>query len=296
MAIPVTCSECGQQYNLKDEYAGKTLQCKNCQAIINVPGDSGTSSIFNRDKFLLRQKLLAISEKYYVWDEHGEPILFIKRPLHFFRNFFAILAGIISGIVAAMLPIVLMDYFSIDIQEGDPLGIVLVIYIFASFILVTMVVAVLLYKKRHILFYTDDSMETTLLTVLQNQKLEILNATFDVLDENGQLIAKFRKNYIYNILRKRWYGYAADGETLLCIAKEESIILSLLRRLLGDFFGLLRINFIILDTDDNIIGEFNRKFTLLDRYVLDMTADPQKKLDRRLALALGVLLDTGEKR
>jgi len=43
-------------------------------------------------------------------------------------------------------------------------------------------------------------------------------------------------------------------------------------------------------------GEFNRKLTILDRYVLDMRADTTRSLDRRIALALGVMLDTGERR
>ena len=47
---------------------------------------------------------------------------------------------------------------------------------------------------------------------------------------------------------------------------------------------------------ETIIGEFNRKFTLLDRYVLDLTRDPGITLDRRVALALGGMLDTGERR
>jgi len=45
-----------------------------------------------------------------------------------------------------------------------------------------------------------------------------------------------------------------------------------------------------------VFGEFNRKFTLLDRYVLDLSADPARTFDRRVALALGVMLDTGERR
>ena len=45
-----------------------------------------------------------------------------------------------------------------------------------------------------------------------------------------------------------------------------------------------------------MIGEFNRKLTLLDRYVLDLTADRERVFDRRIALALGVMLDTGERR
>jgi hypothetical protein len=45
-----------------------------------------------------------------------------------------------------------------------------------------------------------------------------------------------------------------------------------------------------------VVGEFNRKFTLLDRYVLDLTRDSARALDRRVAVAMGVMLDTGERR
>ena len=74
--------------------------------------------------------------------------------------------------------------------------------------------------------------------------------------------------------------------------------MSLLRRLLrGSFFGLLRTNFIFVTTDEEtVFGEFNRSFTVLDRYVLDLSADPDRNFDRRIALAMGVLLDTAEGR
>ena len=88
-----------------------------------------------------------------------------------------------------------------------------------------------------------------------------------------------------------------DERMVLVVAKEDSLILSLLRRLLGPMLGLLRTNFVILrPNSDTIIGEFNRKLTLFDRYVLDMSADRMHELDRRLAIALGVMLDTGERR
>jgi hypothetical protein len=80
------------------------------------------------------------------------------------------------------------------------------------------------------------------------------------------------------------------------VAREDSIILSLLRRLLGPLFGLLRTNYIILDADERLVGEFNRKLTLLDRYVLDLSHDRVRSLDRRIAVGLGVMLDTGERR
>jgi hypothetical protein len=40
----------------------------------------------------------------------------------------------------------------------------------------------------------------------------------------------------------------------------------------------------------------NRKLAIRDHYVLDLGEDPQRQLDRRIAIAAGVLLDTGEKR
>ena len=46
--------------------------------------------------------------------------------------------------------------------------------------------------------------------------------------------------------------------------------------------------------DDFLV--INRKFTVLDRYVLDLTADEERALDRRIALASGIMLDTGERR
>ena len=46
-------------------------------------------------------------------------------------------------------------------------------------------------------------------------------------------------------------------------------MLSLLRRVLGTFFGFLSTNFVFVrDRDEDVVGEFNRKFTLLDRYEL----------------------------
>ncbi|MCA9099328.1 MAG: hypothetical protein KDA36_13120, partial [Planctomycetaceae bacterium] len=161
-------------------------------------------------------------------------------------------------------------------------------------------VLIALMPRRHIHFYSDEQRGEELLKILQDNKVMLFTATYTVLTPDGSLLGRFRKNYFYNLFRKRWYGFDAEGNPTL-IAMEDSLILSLLRRLLGPMFGLLRTNFIIREWDPNgppgrILGEFNRKFTLLDRYVLDLSDDRTRTLDRRMALALGVLLDTGERR
>src|SRR5262249_6726372 len=112
-------------------------------------------------------------------------------------------------------------------------------------------------------------------------------------------LGRMKKNYLYNFFRKRWDVQDAEGRPLL-IAREDSLLLSLLRRVLGPFFGFLRTNFILIvpEPDDVEVtrGEFNRNFTIFDRYFVHLPRDRPRMIDLRIAVALGVLLDTGEHR
>ena len=255
-----------------------------------APGDP-----FARNKFLLRQKLVAINQKYHAWDEAGNTLLFIERPAHVLQNLGAMLAGIV---VALVLGGALAAGGAAVMDGNDTAQIILAIA--GGFVGLTagVLVGVALSALRHVTFYRDDTKTTPLLHVMQDTKWQILNARYTVVTPDGQPIARLRKNFLYNLIRKRWYILAPDGVTMLAVAKEDSIILSLLRRLIGGIIGaMIRTNFIILQgTTDRVLGEFNRKFTILDRYVLDMSADPAHELDRRICVALGVMLDTGERR
>src|SRR6266498_2126610 len=138
---------------------------------------------------------------------------------------------------------------------------------------VIIIVYVRLELKRHVEFYSDESKRMKVLRVIQNKKFEIISATYTVTDADGKQIGTFRKNYLYNFIRKQWECRDRGGN-LLFIAREDSIIKSLLRRFFGPLLGLLRLNFIFLDPQSKvIIGVFNRSFTILDRYVLDMSRD-----------------------
>jgi uncharacterized protein YxjI len=297
MSVRVSC-QCGTTYELKDEFAGKLVKCPQCGRENRVPAGAGAVPVqvqadpaFDRDIFLLRQQMLRISEKYDVGDEKGNNIIYIERPAHLARNVGAALAGILAGTVVGVALGALSEALKGTVLEPI-LAISAFLFGFATFI----AVAVALSAKRHVTFYRDASKRDRLIEVLQDKKWQPITATYTVRDFRGKPLARLAKNILYNIIRKRWYVYAPDGRVAY-VAKEDSIILSLLRRFLGPLFGLLRTNFIILRPDsEDVIGEFKRKFTILDRYVLDMTADPQRTMDRRVALALGVMLDTGERR
>ena len=300
MSVNATCA-CGAAYTLKDEYAGSRLACPKCGAAVDVPAlppappvhAQAGDQAFARDKFLLNQRHLAIREKYEVADEEGAPLMFVERPRYIFLNVLAIFAGIFAGCVNLLVFSLLRAALK---SGGDPLLLSLLAAwaVYGSFLVIYLVAAGLS-KKRHVTIYRDESKAETLLNISQDHRIQLLTAAYTVLDQQGKPIARLFKKRLHNILRKRWYCHDGSG-ALLFTAKEDSMILSILRLFLGSFFGLLRTNYIIFDRSGDILGEFNRKLTVLDRYVLDMSADPLRSVDRRVALAMGVLLDTGEKR
>jgi hypothetical protein len=250
-----------------------------------------TGGPFDRDRFLMRQKLIAIDQKYLVYDESGREILFIRRQAHLGRNLLALLAGIATAAAIIGVCVAIGSVFKSDaamiagIATGATLGIV-----------GGMLVGVGLSAKRHIEFHASQASTTPMVTILQDNKWVFLNATYTAADDDLNLLGWFRKNYLYDVFRKRWYLYGPSGE-LVCVAMEDSVARSILRRVLGQYGAMIITNFVILGPDMTTkLGEFNRKFTILDKYVLDLTADGERTVDRRLALALGVLLDTGERR
>jgi hypothetical protein len=48
--------------------------------------------------------------------------------------------------------------------------------------------------------------------------------------------------------------------------------------------------------DGRVIGDMNRRFQLRDRYVLDLSAEHERTVDRRLGIALAIGLDTLQNR
>jgi uncharacterized protein YxjI len=245
--------------------------------------DESLDAIFDRDRFLMRQRVFTLNEKYEIWDEQGSPILFVERPAHHLRNLGAAFGGLTAGgLVAAPF-----FWLSGSVGSGFP------IFVGAVAGVVTLVlVGSFLSKKRHVHFYRDESKQEPLLAVRQDQKLVFLTHTYTVEEPSGRPLARFSKNLLTDVFRKKWRVTAPDGR-LLWEAKEDSVLLALVRRFLT---RLVPLCFIYCLPGGQVVAEFNRKFTLLDRYVLDLSKDVARALDRRVALAMGVMLDTGERR
>lgn len=273
MAVPVNCPTCDTFYNLKSQYAGRLLECPACHGVFHAP-ERQIPAVFDRDIFQLREKHFAINTKYHVRDEDGNPLLYVERPaLVAQRIVFVVMFLILGVVLTAAMPV--FNWF-----------------------LLTIVAAYFVGPLRHIYFYPDESKTAAILTVTQDYVVQFPTTRYTLRDLHDNILATYKKNRFTDFLRKRWWVYGPDG-ALLLVAQEDSIILSLLRRLTGYIvdFAFFRTNFVFYAPDrETILGEFNRRMTIFDRYTLEMSDDAGGAVDRRVALALGVLLDTGEGR
>jgi uncharacterized protein YxjI len=317
MPVSVTCSDCGRTYVLKDEFAGRKVRCPDCDTVHVVPTqdvvyasaepvDEETGEVaafhpaFQRDKFLMRQKMMAISAKYTISDEAKRPILYVERPAHLKRQLLAG-CGTVVVILVSLAAAALAGIGAAAIVGNDNVGVAVgLIGLFAT-IAAAIVAAIRFSPKRHIHFYADEEKTEPLLDVLQDKKNELLTTTYTVIRPDGRVLAHISKNQFSNFFRKKWSVVDAEGLPLF-IAREDSLILSLIRRFVPVLQDLMRTNFVFVlpseaeDGGELIRGEFNRKFTLVDSYVLDLSRDRPPRIDRRVAVAMGVLLDTGERR
>lgn len=235
------------------------------------------------DRYLLRQKALAISPTYDVFDAEGQPVLHVVRPIRYLRTLLAGAASLVTLGYFALLSLYAYDRAPFLLLLLIPMGMV-----------ASSTINLLVQPYRHVYVFADDSREHLLLAIVQERKLVIVTAPYTLVDGEGRILARIEKNHAYSILRRRWQTFTPDGE-LLFTAWEDSVAKSLARRLVGSLYGVLRTNFIFTRAGAKL-GEFNRQFTILDRYVLDLSADPSRLIDRRVAVALGIMLDTGEGR
>ncbi len=290
----ITCG-CGAAYQLTPQYYGAQFPCTACGRIVTVPVPSAPGQLDGLPRLAIKQKKLAINASYYIRDEAGRLVLFAFRPIQFLRQM-AVLAVVFVGLLASLaLAFIAADLLKSALGDG---GIVVGMAVFAIGFVVSIVLAVFISPLRHITFYEDESRSRPVFEVLQLERFQFPFANYTVRGMDGTVLGHLRQHVLWGMIRRRWEMYAPGG-ALFGVAREDSPLMAIARRLFGPMYGLLRLNFIFVkgDGDDHhVFATFNREFTLFDSYVLDMTPDPYFACDRRLVVAQAILLDTGERR
>jgi hypothetical protein len=153
--------------------------------------------------------------------------------------------------------------------------------------------------KEHIRFCADEAEAQELFHIQARTWLDTGGSKYDVVDAGEGTIGLLEHVFGKSLFRSTWRISNPAGEEI-AIARERSQPLAILRRVIDfvpDYGGLIPIpyNFDIL-AGERVIGRMDRKFKLRDQYVLDLSDDPDKTLDRRLAIALAIGLDTLQNR
>lgn len=153
--------------------------------------------------------------------------------------------------------------------------------------------------KEDIRFFADDSEREELFRIKAKSVFE-LRGRYDVTAADGTSIGGLQKDFRASLLRSTWRLYAPGGEEELAMANERSAVVAILRRFVEfvpHVAGLVPIPYHFdIYLGPTRIGGMTRKVQLRDRYVLDLSGDQENKLDRRLAIALAIGLDTLQNR
>jgi uncharacterized protein YxjI len=151
--------------------------------------------------------------------------------------------------------------------------------------------------KEDIRFFADENEAEELFRIKARAVFEV-GGRYDVAGPDGERIGVLEKVFARSLLRSTWRVLDAS-ESEVAVVQERSLPIALLRRVIdavpyGDLIPIL-FHFTI-DAGDEHLGDFTRAWGIRDRYTLDLSGDPGRRLDRRLALALAIALDALQSR
>jgi hypothetical protein len=151
--------------------------------------------------------------------------------------------------------------------------------------------------KEDIRFFADETEAEELFRIKARAVFEV-RGRFDVTAPEGERIGLLEKVFGISLLRSTWRIYDAN-EQQVALAQEKSMPIAILRRAIdfvpyGEFVPIL-FQFTI-SMDGREVGELRRPVGLRDRYILKLGGDPDRRIDRRVAVALAIGLDALQSR
>ena len=150
--------------------------------------------------------------------------------------------------------------------------------------------------KEDMRLYSDKSRNYEILSIKARHILDI-GATYDVTDSrSSQPVGALRRKGLKSIFARDEWLILDPQDYMIGMIQEDNLFLGLLRRFMGRLSFLLPQKYSV-----NIGGEpvafFKQHFNpFILKYDFNLADDPKKRLDRRLAIAAGILLCAIERR
>jgi hypothetical protein len=252
--------------------------------------------VFDRDVFALKTKpKLGMRQRFEVRDEENRLLMVVERPARAGRHVLRLFVIAVVPFFMAIAIIVGIMFFAdrAKIPVEDALGLWTFIWVGVFVAAWILVMAIVLSVTRDVFIYRGSGCNETLLEIRQSKKFQVLRSEYTLHLPNGMRLARFQKSILFDLLRQRWHCFRPGGG-LLCFAVESPLVIAVFRRI--PILSLLYFTpFLIRDArSERMIGRLNRGF--LNNCTLDLSDDPERVFDRRILLALAVMLDFGEYR
>ena len=150
--------------------------------------------------------------------------------------------------------------------------------------------------KEEVVFFADESRSRRVFSFKARQRLDV-SAEHDVLDEYGNPLGMFSKQFGASLLRSTW-NLSAPG--IEAVGQERRPLLALLRRVwdflpvVGDIWVPFVFHFDFVDKATGaVVLVSERQKAIRDRYVVTV---PDPRLDFRVAASMAVALDALQSR
>ncbi|MDQ4030628.1 MAG: hypothetical protein M3168_06260 [Actinomycetota bacterium] len=151
--------------------------------------------------------------------------------------------------------------------------------------------------REDIRFFADENEAEELFRIKARAVFEV-GGRYDVAGPDGERIGVLEKIFGRSLLRSTW-RLLDPSEAEVAVVQERSLPVALLRRVIDlvPYGELVPIVFhFTIDADGDHLGDLTRAWGVRDRYTLDLSGDVERRLDRRLTLALAIALDALQSR
>jgi hypothetical protein len=143
--------------------------------------------------------------------------------------------------------------------------------------------------KEDIRIFDDEAGGREMLAVRARSVID-LGATYDVFDsQSGEQVGALRRNALKSMLRDQW-SILGVGDAHIGSVVEDSAMAAFLRRF-SDVVSFVSPQSYTISVGGRPVGAIKQHMNpFVLSYTMDLSGDPNKSLDRRLAVAAAILL------
>jgi uncharacterized protein YxjI len=153
--------------------------------------------------------------------------------------------------------------------------------------------------RDKIWFYDDKNKGRELFDIQSQRKMDF-GGRHDVMGADGQLVGRINKKLGMNLLFRSEFTLEDANGSEIAHVKEKSLMFAILRRWGPEILEIFPYDFVVHASGNSqqygvapgtLLGHHKRRWGFRDTYDMDLTGDPGRMIDRRLAVALAVGLD-----